>query len=54
MPEKLDRCVKDLKGEGKSSDSAWAICTASIEESMMKQVIETKLKGCGCQKKRTS
>lgn len=54
MPEKLERCVKDVKAEGKSDDSAWAICTASIEETMMKEVLETKLKGCGCQNKKTS
>ena len=51
MPEKLHRCVNDVKAEGKSEDSAWAICNDSIEESMVKQVLETKLKGrCGCQK----
>ena len=33
MPEKLDRCVKDVKGQGKSDDSAWAICTDSLKES---------------------
>ncbi len=36
MPEKLDRCVGDVKGQGKSSDSAWAICT----DSMKKEVAE--------------
>jgi hypothetical protein len=30
MPEKLDRCVKKLIAEGKSKDSAWAMCTASV------------------------
>lgn len=54
MAAKLDRCVKDVQGEGKSEDSAWAICTDSIEESIMKEVLETKLKGCQCQKKKTS
>ena len=29
MPEKLERCVSDLKGEGKSDDSAWGICVDS-------------------------
>ena len=53
MPAKLERCVKDVQAEGKSKDSAWAICTDSIEESIMKEVLETKLKsGCGCQKKK--
>jgi len=41
MPEKLDRCVNDVKGDGKSSDSAWAICTDSLKgevaEAMLKQ-----------------
>lgn len=32
MPEKLDRCVKDVKGQGKSEDSAWAICNDSVKE----------------------
>ncbi len=32
MPAKLDRCVKDVKGEGKSEDSAYAICTDSLKE----------------------
>jgi len=36
LPEKLDRCVGDVKGQGKSSDSAWAICT----DSMKKEVAE--------------
>ena len=52
MPEKLDRCVKDVKGEGKSEDSAWAICTDSIEETIMKQVLDASLENCGCQKKK--
>lgn len=30
MPAKLDRCVKDLLAQGKSKDSAWAICTSSV------------------------
>ena len=63
MPEDLVRCVSDLKSQGKSEDSAWAICVDSTgekphketaEDSMMKQVLETKLKGCGCQKKKHS
>jgi len=53
MPAKLDRCVNDVKAEGKSEDSAYAICNASIEESIMKEVLETKLKDCGCHKKKT-
>jgi|PlaIllAssembly_1097288.scaffolds.fasta_scaffold29696_2 hypothetical protein len=29
MPEKLKRCVKHVKDQGKSEDSAWAICVDS-------------------------
>ena len=32
MPEKLERCVADVKADGKSADSAWAICNASLKE----------------------
>lgn len=32
MPENLDRCVQDLISQGKSEDSAWAICRASLGE----------------------
>ena len=32
MPEKLDRCVRDLKAQGKDDDSAWAICVSSTGE----------------------
>ena len=38
MPEKLDRCVSDVKGQGKSEDSAWAICTDSIKEEVAKAI----------------
>ncbi len=52
MPEKLERCVSDVKAQGKSKDSAWAICTDSIEETIMKQVLDASMEngGCGCQK----
>jgi len=30
MPKKLERCVKDVKKQGKSSSSAWAICQHSV------------------------
>ena len=33
MPAKLDRCVRDVKDEGKSEDSAYAICVDSLKES---------------------
>ncbi len=32
MPEKLHDCVRDVKGTGKSDDSAWAICNDAIKE----------------------
>jgi len=32
LPANLDRCVDDVKGEGKSNDSAWAICKSSTGE----------------------
>ncbi len=32
MPEKVHRCVNDVKGQGKSEDSAWAICNDSVKE----------------------
>lgn len=31
MPEKVHRCVNHLKADGKSEESAWAICNDSIE-----------------------
>ena len=32
MPQKIDRCVQELIKQGKSEESAWAICNASIDE----------------------
>ena len=32
MPEKLERCVRDVKAQGKSEDSAWGICVDSTGE----------------------
>lgn len=32
MPEKFDRCVKDVMASGKSKDSAHAICTAQFKD----------------------
>ena len=32
MPEKLDRCVSDVKSQGKSKDSAYGICVDSTGE----------------------
>ena len=40
MPEKLERCVADVKAEGKSDDSAWAICVSSTGEKPHKEVKE--------------
>ena len=55
MPEKLDRCVNDVKAEGKSEDSAYAICNSSIEADIKEQILETQIKdcsgvSCGCKK----
>ena len=32
MPKKLDDCVKILMKQGKSEQSAYAICTASLKK----------------------
>jgi len=54
MPEKLERYVADVKAKNGSVDNAHAICNASIEESMNKQIIEASLKrSCKCQKKKS-
>jgi hypothetical protein len=29
LPKKLDRCVKDVMAQGKSEESAFAICNAA-------------------------
>lgn len=29
MPKKLEKCVKSVKGQGKSESSAYAICSTS-------------------------
>ena len=34
MPANLDRCVDDVKKQGKSNDSAWAICKSSTQEAV--------------------
>ncbi len=66
MPEKLERCVSDLKSQGKSDDSAWPICIDStgekphsesveetIEETVMREVLDASMeRNCGCQKKK--
>ena len=37
MPEKLDRCVNDVKGEH-GEDSAWAICTDSLKKEVAEAI----------------
>jgi hypothetical protein len=37
VPEKLERCVRDVKAQGKSKDSAWAICVDSTGEKPHKE-----------------
>lgn len=52
------QCQSDQAKAGHDKDSANKICGSikaaneTIEETIMKQVLETKLKGCGCQKKK--
>ncbi len=60
MPEKLERCVSDLKAQGKPEDSAWPICIdstgekphkESIEETVMREVLDASMnRSCKCQK----
>ncbi len=40
MPEKLEKCVADVKAQGKSEDSAWGICVDSTGEKPHKEVKE--------------
>jgi len=39
LPAKLDRCVADLKDQGKDDDSSWAICTASTKENIIQEKV---------------
>jgi len=39
VPEKLDRCVNDVKGQGKSEDSAYAICNSSIKQEVASAMV---------------
>jgi len=39
MPDKLHRCVDDLKNKG-DVDNPWAVCNASIKEDL--PIIETE------------
>jgi len=62
MPEKLERCVRDVKAQGHDDDSAWAICvdstgekphSESIEETIMREVLDASMdRSCKCQKKK--
>ena len=40
MPKKLTDCVRDVKAQGKSDDSAWGICVASTGEKPHKETKE--------------
>lgn len=58
------QCQADQKKAGHDKDSVNKICGSikagnetiqeTIQESMMRQILDTKLKGCGCHKKKTS
>ena len=37
MPEKLDRCVADVKAKG-GVDNAWAVCNASLNEEVAEAI----------------
>ena len=43
MPEKLEKCVSDVKAQGKSKDSAWAICVDSTGEKPHKEAVQEKV-----------
>ena len=40
MPEKLEKCVADLKAQGKSDDSAYPICVNSTGEKPHKEKVK--------------
>jgi len=42
VPEKLDRCVADVKAEG-SADNPWAVCNASIGKETKESKIQEKV-----------
>lgn len=42
MPEKLDRCVADVKAKG-GADNPWAVCNASIGKETKKSKIQEKV-----------
>lgn len=37
MPKKLDKCVKKVKKQGKSTSSAFAICNAALNKKKAKK-----------------
>ena len=43
LPEKLERCVSDVKAQGKSDDSAWGICVDSTGEKPHQEAIQEKI-----------
>ena len=43
MPEKLEKCVSDVKGQGKSNDSAWGICVDSTGEKPHQEALQEKV-----------
>ena len=45
MPAKLDRCVYQVKDKVRDSDSAWAICTASLKRNgaLKKEALSPRL-----------
>lgn len=42
MPAKLDRCVEDVKGQGKSESSAFAICNSSLNAQLTQKFAQIK------------
>ena len=44
MPKKIEKCVAKLVSEGKSEESAWAICNAAIDK--VKKLIDDGMSEC--------
>jgi len=42
VPEKLDRCVADVKAKG-GVDNPWAVCNASIESETKESTLQEKV-----------
>ncbi len=47
---KMHKCVSDVMAQGKSKDSAYAICTTSLED--MIELIKDDIIECATEKKR--